>query len=325
MNDLHAYCLEIATRAKRASADLAVVTGAQKQAWLRASSKRLVECTPALIEANQQDLDAAGGFGLTAAAVDRLRLTPPRIQAMAAALEEIALLAGARRRDHLLVDSAQRPGGAEGPRSPGRGLLHLRIAAERDLRRSGDLRQERQCRHPPRRQGSGPLESRNRRPLVGGRRRGRAAGRRHPTGRHDRSCRRGRVAPHARVDQRGHSPRRREPHPPRERRGPHAGHQAFCRQLPRLRRSHGRSRHGRAADRELEVPAVGRVQRGRVAAGPRRRSRRAAAADRQGPDRARHRDPRRRPDHRALARRQARDRAGLLHRVSRPADLREGG
>ncbi len=92
MNDLHAYCLEIATRAKRASADLAVVTGAQKQAWLRASSKRLVECTPALIEANMHDLDAASGFGLTAAAVDRLRLTPARIQAMATALDEIALL-----------------------------------------------------------------------------------------------------------------------------------------------------------------------------------------------------------------------------------------
>ena len=92
MNGLHAYCLEIATRAKRASADLAVVTGAQKQAWLRASSKRLIECAPALIEANQKDLDAASGFGLTAAAVDRLRLTPPRIQAMATALDEIALL-----------------------------------------------------------------------------------------------------------------------------------------------------------------------------------------------------------------------------------------
>ena len=43
-------------------------------------------------------------------------------------------------------------------------------------------------------------------------------------------------------DRRGHSPRRREPHPPRERRGPHAGHQALCRQLPRLHRSHGRRR-----------------------------------------------------------------------------------
>ena len=65
MDDLHAYCLEIATRAKRASAELAIVTGAQKQAWLRASSKRLVEQTPALIAANQHDLDAAPGFGLT--------------------------------------------------------------------------------------------------------------------------------------------------------------------------------------------------------------------------------------------------------------------
>jgi glutamate-5-semialdehyde dehydrogenase len=92
MNDLHAYCLEIATRAKKASADLAVVTGSQKQAWLRASSKRLIECTPALVEANTRDLDAAPGFSLTAAAVDRLRLTPSRIQAMAAALEEIAIL-----------------------------------------------------------------------------------------------------------------------------------------------------------------------------------------------------------------------------------------
>lgn len=46
MDDLHAYCLEIATRAKKASADLAVVAGAQKQAWLRASSKRLVELRP---------------------------------------------------------------------------------------------------------------------------------------------------------------------------------------------------------------------------------------------------------------------------------------
>ncbi len=42
--------------------------------------------------ANQQDLDAAPGFGLTDAAVDRLRLTPRGSQAMAAALEEIAAL-----------------------------------------------------------------------------------------------------------------------------------------------------------------------------------------------------------------------------------------
>jgi len=110
MNDLHAYCLEIATRAKSASADLAVVTGAQKQAWLRASSKQLVELTPALIEANHHDLEAAASFGLTAAAVDRLRLTPSRIQAMATALEEIAMLSEPVGE---IISSSIRPNGLE--------------------------------------------------------------------------------------------------------------------------------------------------------------------------------------------------------------------
>ena len=295
MNDLHAYCLEIATRAKRASADLAVVTGAQKQAWLRASSKRLVECTPALLEANQQDLDAAAGFGLTDAAVDRLRLTPARIQAMATALDEIALLPEPVGE---IISSSIRPNGLEVQkvRVP-LGVVFFIYESRPNVTsdaaaicvKSGNaviLRGGKEAAHS------------NRaivRPLVRGRRRGRAAGRRRATGRHDRSRRRGRVAPHARTDRRGHSPRRREPYPPRERRGPHAGHQAFCRQLPRLPRSHGRSRHGRAADRELEVPAAGRVQRGRVARGACRGGRRAAAAHGQGPDRAGHRDPWRRP------------------------------
>jgi glutamate-5-semialdehyde dehydrogenase len=110
MNDLHAYCLEIANRAKRASAQLAVVTGAQKQAWLRACGKRLVESTPALVEANQRDLDAAPGFGLTDAAVDRLRLTPPRIQSMATAVEEIAMLPEPVGE---IISSSVRPNGLE--------------------------------------------------------------------------------------------------------------------------------------------------------------------------------------------------------------------
>jgi glutamate-5-semialdehyde dehydrogenase len=110
MNEVHAYCLEIATRAKRASADLAIITGTQKKAWLKAAAKRLVEQTAALIEANQQDLAAAAGFGLTDAATDRLRLTPPRIQAMATALDEIALLP-----DPVgeIISSSIRPNGLE--------------------------------------------------------------------------------------------------------------------------------------------------------------------------------------------------------------------
>ena len=186
--------------------------------------------------------------------------------------------AGAGGRDHLVVDTAQRPSSAKGPRPAGRGFLHLRVAAERHRRCGGDLRQERQRGHPPRRQGSGPLEPGDRRSVGRHRRRGGAAGRRRAACRHHRSGRRGRTAPHARVDQRRHPPRRREPHPPRERRGPHAGHQTLRRQLPCLHRPRGRSRNGRPPDGQLEVPAAGRVQRGRVALGACRRGRVAAAA-----------------------------------------------
>ena len=46
-----------------------------------------------IIEANARDLAAAPGYGLTDAAIDRLRLTPKRIEEIAAAMEQIAELA----------------------------------------------------------------------------------------------------------------------------------------------------------------------------------------------------------------------------------------
>ena len=92
MNDLHAYCLDLAQRAKRASAELAQASAAQKQKWLRQTARLLGQRSVALAEANHLDLAAAPGFGLTDAQIDRLRLTPSRIQAMATALEEVAML-----------------------------------------------------------------------------------------------------------------------------------------------------------------------------------------------------------------------------------------
>ena len=92
MNDLQKYCLDLAQRAKRAAADLAIVTGDQKRQWLDGCARLLVERTAALCEANQLDIAAAPGYGLSDAAVDRLRLTPQRIADMAKALDEIAAL-----------------------------------------------------------------------------------------------------------------------------------------------------------------------------------------------------------------------------------------
>jgi glutamate-5-semialdehyde dehydrogenase len=92
MNELDAYCLDVAQRAKRAAAELAQTTGARKQQWLRLGGRLLGERSAALAEANHLDLAAAPDYGLSDAQIDRLRLTPPRIQAMADALETVAML-----------------------------------------------------------------------------------------------------------------------------------------------------------------------------------------------------------------------------------------
>jgi glutamate-5-semialdehyde dehydrogenase len=90
--DLATYCLDVAQRAKRAAAAMTRVAGAQKEQWLRHSAKLLVERSAAVVEANRLDLDAAPGYGLSAAQIDRLRLTPARIADIARALDEVALL-----------------------------------------------------------------------------------------------------------------------------------------------------------------------------------------------------------------------------------------
>ena len=90
--DLREYCLDVAQRAIRASAALTQVTGAQKTQWLRRSAALLRQRGEALTEANQKDIDAAPGYGLTDAQIDRLRLTPERIESIAVALEEVSML-----------------------------------------------------------------------------------------------------------------------------------------------------------------------------------------------------------------------------------------
>ena len=90
--DLRSYCLDLAQRAQAASAELARTSGSQKSAWLRRSAELLRERTEELAAANAQDLAAADGYGLTAAAIDRLRLTPKVVESIAAALEQIAAM-----------------------------------------------------------------------------------------------------------------------------------------------------------------------------------------------------------------------------------------
>jgi glutamate-5-semialdehyde dehydrogenase len=90
-SELEALCEELGRRGRSASRLLGCCTGGQKNQWLRAAAADLEQQTPALLEANARDI-SANERDLTAAQVDRLRLTPERIQAAAAGLREIAAL-----------------------------------------------------------------------------------------------------------------------------------------------------------------------------------------------------------------------------------------
>ncbi len=93
IRDLGQYCLDLARRARRASADLAIVRGEIKSRWLRAAARMLREQSCDIVTANSLDVDCAGHFGLSQAQIDRLRLTPERINEMAQSLDEIDALA----------------------------------------------------------------------------------------------------------------------------------------------------------------------------------------------------------------------------------------
>lgn len=92
MNELSEYARQVAIRARTASRQLMSVTGGQKNDWLKRTASLLIEQAPELIAANELDLAKAPDYGLTDAAIDRLRLTPSRIESVAGALVEVAAL-----------------------------------------------------------------------------------------------------------------------------------------------------------------------------------------------------------------------------------------
>jgi glutamate-5-semialdehyde dehydrogenase len=84
-----AWLQDAATQAKAASAILARTPDSARNAGLMAASAALRAATPTILAANEQDLAASQA---SPAFRDRLALTPARVEAMAAAIEEIAAL-----------------------------------------------------------------------------------------------------------------------------------------------------------------------------------------------------------------------------------------
>ncbi|MEM8671418.1 MAG: glutamate-5-semialdehyde dehydrogenase [Planctomycetota bacterium] len=109
-SNLEQSCHDMARQAKAASYQLAALDTEIKNRWLLESADRLVDSTESILRSNQQDLQAAPGYGLTDAMVDRLKLDDKRIESIATGLREVAMLG-----DPVgeIIEGFTRPGGLQ--------------------------------------------------------------------------------------------------------------------------------------------------------------------------------------------------------------------
>jgi glutamate-5-semialdehyde dehydrogenase len=92
--DLAIQCRQLAQRARTASTALALATTDCKNRWLRRCASAILDQQHqnSILAANEQDLAGARELGLASAQIDRLRLTPARLQAAAEGLRQVAEL-----------------------------------------------------------------------------------------------------------------------------------------------------------------------------------------------------------------------------------------
>jgi glutamate-5-semialdehyde dehydrogenase len=120
--DLDRRMDDLGRRARRAARVLALAPRAQKDRALEAAAAAIRARTDAIIGANAEDVAAAESKGLAGALVDRLRLDPERIEAMARGLDDIAalddpvgrVLASWRRPNGLAIERVAVPLGVVG-------------------------------------------------------------------------------------------------------------------------------------------------------------------------------------------------------------------
>jgi glutamate-5-semialdehyde dehydrogenase len=103
-------CTALARQARAASVVLAAARGAIKNAWLDSVAQSLVKRQDELLAANSRDLAAASQFGLSAAALDRLRLSPERIHIVVEGVRAVAALPDPIGR---VLEGSVRPNGLE--------------------------------------------------------------------------------------------------------------------------------------------------------------------------------------------------------------------
>jgi glutamate-5-semialdehyde dehydrogenase len=108
MSEWMEYADQLTKQARRAARELAIVGGAQKQGWLHRSAELLLSRADDIAAANLRDLEQAARHGLNSAAIDRLTLTPSRLESISKGLRDVASLP-----DPVgeIIDSNVRPNG----------------------------------------------------------------------------------------------------------------------------------------------------------------------------------------------------------------------
>ena len=80
MSEWAQYADQLTKQARKAARALSIVSGERKQQWLHRSAELLVVRSDEIVSANSIDVKEAPGYGLNAAAIDRLTLTPSRLK-----------------------------------------------------------------------------------------------------------------------------------------------------------------------------------------------------------------------------------------------------
>ena len=105
---LYSQMVELGMKAKSASGILANLSSEQKNNCLVAMADAILANKDAIEQANRLDIEDAKKAGLSAAMLDRLTLTPKRIETMANGVKEVANLPDPLGKE---LDSRQRPNG----------------------------------------------------------------------------------------------------------------------------------------------------------------------------------------------------------------------
>src|ERR1700681_2434115 len=106
--DLPALMTELAVRARAAARVLALASPAQKNKALDAMERAIRANAPAILAANAEDVAEVRAGGATSAFVDRLTLTPARIDGVA---DGVATVRGTADPIRVVTESWQRPNG----------------------------------------------------------------------------------------------------------------------------------------------------------------------------------------------------------------------